>query len=161
MSSRLITLSIARRSAGLSNGLRVVLIHRPWIPRFAGNHNLWFAGSLSWYTAFTFGTKTKLHSEAPLASAVVCALLSLYEVYRSSLTFGRSCQYESRTSRVVVCGVNDFSLYGPVPIGFFTVSWLGSLKVDHCAFGTTKTVRTLFWFVNWDLVKVRSTLLPL
>jgi len=62
---------------------------------------------------------------------VVCALLSLYDVYRSSFTFGRSCQYESRSSSVVVCGVNDFSLYGPVPIGFFSVSWVGSFSVDH------------------------------
>jgi hypothetical protein len=35
---------------------------------------------------------TKLHSHAPVASAVVCALLSLYEVYRISFTFGNVCQ---------------------------------------------------------------------
>ena len=92
--------------------------------------------------------KTKLHSEAPLASAVVCALLSLYDVYRSSLTFGRSCQYDCRAVRVVVCGVNDFSVYGPVPIGFLSVSVVGSAMVDHWCFGTTNWVSTLVWFTN-------------
>ena len=80
MSSRLITLFIARRSAGLSNGFLVVLIHRPWMPRSGGNQSLWCSGSLSMIDGLQFGMKTKLHSDAPLASAVVCALLSLYDV---------------------------------------------------------------------------------
>ena len=114
------TMFIARRSAGLSNGLlggvdpQAVDAEVRREPELVVRRVL-----VDDRRSCTFGMKTKLHSDAPLASAVVCALLSLYDVYRSSLTFGRSCQYAvaARVS-VVVCGVNDFSVYGPVPIGF-------------------------------------------
>ena len=62
--------------------------------------------------------KTYDHWLAPDASAVVCAVLSLYEVYWISGTLGSSCQYSARRATVTVCEVNDFTWYGPVPTGF-------------------------------------------
>ncbi len=47
IASRSITSLIADRSTGLSNGATVLFSHRPWMPRPAGNHSLWFFGSLS------------------------------------------------------------------------------------------------------------------
>ena len=38
---------------------------------------------------------------------------------------------------MVVCGVKDFSVYGPVPTGFLTVSVAGSAIVDQMCLGTT------------------------
>ena len=43
-------MAMALRSAGLSNGLRAVLNHRPWMPSPEGNHSLWFFGSLAMYS---------------------------------------------------------------------------------------------------------------
>ncbi len=61
----------------------------------------------------------------------------------------------------MVCGVNDFSVNGPEPIGFFTVSLVGSAKVDHWCLGTTNWLRILVWFTNCELGKVSVTWFPL
>src|SRR4051795_11338562 len=107
--------------------------------------------------------KTKLHSDSPLARAVVCALLSAYETYRSSLTLGRSCQYpEARSSSTTPAWVKDFSVYGPEPIGFLLTSVPGSLIFSQMCFGTIGVcAMILTWLTNCGDSKVTCTTLPL
>lgn len=104
--------------------------------------------------------KTNDHSSLPLASAVVAALLSLYALYRSSLTFVAPFQYVGVAVSVVVCGVNVLSLYGPEPIGFRLGQVSGSLTPSQMCLGTMKVWMILFWLTYWEFLKVRTTFLP-
>ena len=74
--------------------------------------------------------KTKLHSDSTVGQRRglrvvvgvrrVAQLLDLRQVLPVAAV---------RTDSVVVCGVKDFSVYGPVPTGFLLVSVVGSLDV--------------------------------
>lgn len=44
---------------------------------------------------------------------------------------------------MVVCGVNVFSVYGPVPTGFLMMSVAGSAICDHRCFGTIAMSRRM------------------
>src|SRR5262249_52775937 len=61
---------------------------------------------------------------------------------------------------MTVCGVNDFSTYGPVPTGFWFASLVGSVIFDQMCWGTTKVLSTLVWFTNWDEENVTVTSRP-
>ena len=58
---------------------------------------------------------------------------------------------------MTVCGVNAFSVYGPVPTGLATVSVPGSAMADQMCLGTTKVFSTICWRTNWLEVNFTTT----
>ena len=62
----------------------------------------------------------------------------------------------------MLAGVNDFSVYGPLPTGCFTGSLAGSAIFSHRCLGTIGTRHSTFcWLTNCGLAIEMVTSLPL
>ena len=63
---------------------------------------------------------------------------------------------------MAVCGVNDFSVYGPEPTGVLFSSPFGSETFSQMCLGTIGICAIAFcWLTNWGVLNVMVTSEPL